>query len=90
MSIEKARKRAIFGAIASIFIGSVTMLAVVVVYALAGDWLNVLSEQASHVAACALLVKALKAAVFRVIPGLSIILIVSAANTLSYLRKQRT
>jgi hypothetical protein len=89
MSVERARKQAFFAAVAAILIGGVAVIAVVIIYVLYGSWLDNFSQQEANATTNAFLVKAVKAAGFRLVPGLSVLLIAVGASTLFYLGKER-
>ena len=89
MSIERARKQAYFSAIAAIVIGALALFGVTIIYAMYGSWLDSFSEQQADATTTAFLVKAVKAAGFQLVPGLSVVLIAVGGSTLFYLKKER-
>lgn len=89
MTIERARKEALFAGIALIVVGSLGILSVVLIYARYGNFLNSYSQQEPNAEANKFLIKALKAAAFGLVPSLCVIMIASGASILSYCKKVR-
>jgi Mn2+/Fe2+ NRAMP family transporter len=89
MTLENARKQALFAGITLIVTGSVSILVVVLIYALSGNWLNSYSQQEPNPATNVHLVKAVKVAAYRLVPAYSVIMIASGASILIYCTKQK-
>jgi hypothetical protein len=89
MTLEKARKKALFGAVVSIVFGIGALIASGHIYCDHNQMLSSFSEQTSFPAKNIHMVRMFRAAAFLVVPAQCMVLVGATLDVLKYLRKWR-